>query len=201
MPARAGQGVEQESEDSMAWMPTNTARWLPVWPMLAALFGCAAMAPVGPTRVNAPAVQLPIPVRVALQVDSAMPPMQSIEYRGSTWRYADAGLMQEAALQVFGQVFQEVVTAPTTAAPAITLQVNGSSSLNPVMNEYHANATVAVFAGADTSSQPLAFIAGTGQGVQPNPDDGIWQAYGAAFRQIAELLLADPWLPAVLGGY
>ncbi len=181
----------------------NTVRWMLGWALLVALGGCASTSPMmAPARVSAPAgLQLPIPMRVALQVDPAMPAMQTVEYGGSAWQYADADIMQEAALQVFSQIFQEVVAAPITAAPAITLQLNGSSSLNPLMNEYHANATVTVFAGADTSSQPLAFIAGTGHGAQPNPDDGIWQAYDAAFRQIADLFLADPHLPALFSGY
>ena len=109
--------------------------------------------------------------------------------------------MQEAALRVFSQVFQEVGTQPAMSAPAITLQLNGSSSLNPVMNEYYANATVTVFPGADTAVQPIASIAGTGQASQPNfARDGIAQAYEGAFRQVAELLLADPHFIASLRG-
>ena len=115
---------------------------------------------------------------------------------------ADAQLMQEAAARVFSLVFQEVGTQPAMTAPAITLQLNGSSSLNPVMNEYYANATVTVFPGADTAAQPIASIAGAGQASQPNfVQDGIAQAYEGAFRQIAELLLADPHFVASLREY
>lgn len=170
---------------------------------LAALAGCVAAPSARPARVGAAsAVVLPIATRVALQVDPAMPDVQTIEFRGATWQYGDAQLMQEAAARVFSLVFQEVETQPATTAPAITLQLNGSSSLNPEMNEYYANATVTVFPGADTAVQPIASIAGAGQASLPSfVQDGIAQAYEGAFRQIVELLLADPHFVASLREY
>jgi ABC-type phosphate transport system substrate-binding protein len=110
--------------------------------------------------------------------------------------------MQEAAMRVFGQMFQEVEVGPTMSAPTITLQLNGSSSLNPAMNEYFANATVTVFAGWNTDVQPIASFAGTGQAGQADfGRGGIEQAYEGAFRQVAEFLLVDPHLIAGLQGY
>ncbi|MFO1207277.1 MAG: hypothetical protein U1E63_16400 [Burkholderiales bacterium] len=182
----------------MGWRRTTC--WLLVWATLVVLGACASSPPVRQVQ-PAGGLSLPIAMRVALQVDPAMPPTQTVEYRGAGWSYADAELMQAAALNVFGQVFQEAAVAPTADAPVITLQLNGSSSLNPVLGEYHANATVTVFAGADTASEAIAFFAGTGQGSQPNPDDGVWQAYDAAFREIAELLLVDPHLLSALSGH
>jgi hypothetical protein len=131
-----------------------------------------------------------------------MPATQTIEFRGASWQYADAELMQGSALTVFKQVFEEIGMPPAMTAPAVTLQVNGSSSLNPLLNEYHANAIVTVFPLADLYAQPIASFAGTGRVSQPNFDlDGIAAAYEGAFRQIAEMLLADPHLVAILRGY
>jgi hypothetical protein len=145
---------------------------------------------------------LPIATRVAVQADPAMPSVQTVEFRGTAWQYADVALMQQAAARVFGQVFQEAGPLPAESNPAITLVLAGSSSLNPVMNEYYANVTVTVFAGADTSAQPIASIAGTGQASQANlADDGIGQAYEGALWQIAYLLLADPHFVAALRQY
>jgi hypothetical protein len=172
--------------------------------MALAVFGGCASRPAADTAgiVAPPGLGLPLATRVALQVDPDMPAMQVVEFRGATWQYPDAELMVQAALQVFGKVFQELAIAPMAAAPVITLQLNGSSSLNPVLSEYHANASVTVFAGADPLyDSPLAFIPGTGQAGEPAPDDGIRRAYAEAFRRIAEVLLADPYLLAILRGY
>lgn len=172
--------------------------------LIGALAGCASSPPAGgAARVGSAAgIALPIAARVAVQVDPSMPDTQTVEFRGESWQYDDANLMQEAAMRVFGQVFQEVGTGPTMSAPTLTLQLNGSSSLNPVMNEYFANATVTVFAGANTDVQPIASFAGTGQAGQADfGRGGIEQAYEGAFRQAAELLLMDPHLIASVRGY
>lgn len=171
---------------------------------LLTLTGCASAPPsAAPTRLmSPPAVALPIATRVAIQVDPAMAETQTVEFRGASWQYADASLMQEAAARVFAQVFQEVGTLPAPGAPAVTLQLHGSSSLNAAMNEYYANVTVRVFSGANTYAQPIASFAGTGQASEPNfVRDGIARAYEGAFRQIVDFLLADPHFVASLRGY
>ncbi len=163
--------------------------------------GCGT-SPSAPAPIRAPAgVTLPIATRVAVQVNAAMPDMQTVEFRGETWQYADAELMQQAALRVFRLVFAEVGTPPGMSEPAVTLQLTGSSSVNPVMSEYYANATVTAFPGTNTSVQPIVSVAGTGQASQPNfARAGITQAYEGAFRQVADLLLADPRFIASLRG-
>jgi hypothetical protein len=156
--------------------------------------GCAVAPSSGPGPLSAaPGVTLPLPARVALQVDPTMPDTQTVEFRGEIWQYADAELMQQAATTVFRQVFSEVGTPERVGAPTVTFQLNGSSSVNPVMSEYYANATATIFQGGNTYVQPVASFSGTGQASQPNfTRDGIAQAYENAFRQIANLLLADP---------
>jgi ABC-type phosphate transport system substrate-binding protein len=187
----------------MSWKRSVTAACALAGAVLVVLAGCASALSTDSARVRAPAgVTLPLATRVTVELDPTMPDTQTVEFRGASWQYPDAELMREAALRVFGQVFQEVGTPPAMTAPIVTLQVSGSSSLNPVMNEYYANATVRVFPSASTYAQPIASFAGTGQASQPDfVDDGIAQAYAGAFRQIADLLLADPQFIASLRGY
>lgn len=163
---------------------------------------CASAPSSGPGRLNAPpGATLPLPARVAVQVNSSMVDTQTVEFRGETWQYADADLMQQAATRVFGQVFQETGTPQSMSAPTVTLLLNGSSSVNPVMSEYYANANATVFQGRNTYVQPIASFSGAGQASQPNfTREGISQAYEAAFREIANLMLADPTLVARLRG-
>jgi hypothetical protein len=99
------------------------------------------------------------------------PGTQTVEFRAETWQYPDSELMQQAAIRVFREVFTEVGAAPTLSAATITVVLNGSSSWNPVMNEYNANATATVFPG-----------------------------YEGAFRQIGNRMLADGGLLAKLKG-
>jgi len=168
--------------------------------LLALMAGCATAPSSGPGPLRAPpGVTLPLPARVAVQVNPTMPGTQTVEFRGETWQYADAELMQQAATNVFRQVFAEVGTPERVGAPTVTFQLNGSSSVNPVMSEYYANATATIFQGRNTYVQPIASLSGSGQASQPNfTRGGIAQAYEGAFRQIANQLLADPNLVARL---
>lgn len=161
--------------------------------------GCA-MAPSTPQVVTAPAgVNLPLTARVAVQVNPTMPGTQTVEFRGDTWQYPDSELMQQAAIRIFREVFTEVGAAGTLSAPTVTVMLNGSSSVNPVMSEYYANATATVFPGGDTYTQPLGTFSGAGTGSQPNfSQGGIATAYEGAFRQIANRMLADAALLAKL---
>jgi hypothetical protein len=160
--------------------------------MLAWVTGCATT-PAGPTALTAPpGVTLPIRGRVAVQVNPTMPGTQTVEFRGETWQYPDSQLMQQAAIRVFREVFTEVGDAPAMSAPTITVVLNGSSSVNPVMSEYYANATATVFPRGDTYTQPLGTFSGSGTGSQPNfSQAGIAAAYEGAFRQIGNRMLAD----------
>lgn len=187
----------------MRWMREGEGHWALAGVVLLAFAGCAATPSAGSARVGSPmGVELPIAARVAVVADPTMPDVRTVEFRGTTWRYADAALMQEAAARVFGAMFQEVGTPPAVSGPVVTLQLYGSSSLNAVTNEYYANASVAVFQGGNTTAPPIASVAGTGRAGHPDfVDDGIAQAYEEAFRQIAELLLADPHFVASLAGY
>jgi hypothetical protein len=168
--------------------------------LLASMAGCTTAPSSGSGPLSAPpGVTLPLPARVAVQVNPTMPGTQTVEFRGETWQYADAELMQQAATTVFRKVFAEVGAPDRVGAPTVTFQLNGSSSVNPVMSEYYANATATIFQGGNTYVQPIASLSGTGQASQPNfTRDGIAQAYESAFRQIANQLLADPNLVARL---
>jgi hypothetical protein len=167
---------------------------------LAALASACSTAPPAPVTLSAPSgVTLPIRVRVAVQVDPSMPNTQTVEFRGETWQYPDAELMQHAATRVFREMFTEVGTAPGMASPAVTIRLSGSSSVNPVMSEYYANATATVFPGGDTYTSPLGAYSGSGSSGQPNfSQGGIATAYERAFRQIGNRILADPKLLARL---
>jgi hypothetical protein len=160
--------------------------------LLAVTAGCAT-APSAPTPLVAPpGVELPIRARVAVQVNPTMPGTQTVEYRGEIWQYPDSELMQQAAIRIFREVFVEVGAAQTISAPTVTIVLNGSSSVNPVMNEYYANATATVFPGGNTYTEPLGTFSGSGTGSQPNfSQAGIATAYEGAFRQIASRMLAD----------
>ncbi len=139
-----------------------------------------------------PGVTLPIRARVAVQVDSTMPGWQTVEFRGDTWQYPDSELMQQAAIRIFREVFTEAGAAQTLGNPTVTVVLNGSSSVNPVMNEYYASATAKVFPGGDTYTQPLGTFSGSGTGSQPNfSQGGIATAYEGAFRQVATRMLAN----------
>jgi len=133
-----------------------------------------------------------------------MPASQTVEFRDETWRYAEPTLMQQAAEKVFGQIFSEVGALQTIRDPWITLQLHGSSSVNPVLGEYYANASATLFAGGGTDDEPFGSFPGTGQAILTTPPafapEGIVRAYEAAFRQVVELLLADPQVLAALQG-
>jgi ABC-type phosphate transport system substrate-binding protein len=163
--------------------------------LLAVISGCATSAS-GPTALKVPpGVTLPVRARVAVQVDPAMVNTQTVEFRGETWQYPDAELMQQAAMRVFREVFTEVGIAPSMSAPSVTIRVSGSSSLNPVMNEYYASASATIFPGADTYTRPLGTESGSGTASQDNfSQGGIASAYEGAFRQIVNRMLADPRL-------
>lgn len=159
--------------------------------LLALITGCTT--PSRPAPLVAPSgVTLPIQARVAVQVNPTMPNTQTVEFRGETWQYPDAELMQHAAIRIFREVFTEVGTAQSMNAPTITVQLNGSSSVNPVMSEYYANVTATVFPGGNTYTEPLGKYSGSGTGSQPNfSQAGIAAAYEGAFRQIGNRMLAD----------
>lgn len=143
-----------------------------------------------------PGVALPIATRVAVEADPRMP---QIQMRSAWWSYPDAQLMQQAALNVFQKVFSDAGPAATVDRPAITIVLKGDSSLNPTLNEYYANATATVFAGADTNAMPIATFNGNGKASQSNYSrSGIREAYEAAFAQIANDVLADTQLLARL---
>ncbi len=169
--------------------------------LLAVIAGCTTV-PSVPTKVTAPpGVTLPVRARVAVQVNPTMPGTQTVEFRGETWQYPDSGLMQQAAIRVLREVFSEVDAAQTLSAPTITVVLNGSSSVNPVMSEYYSNATATVFPGGNTYIQPLGTFSGSGTGSQPNfSQAGIAAAYEGAFRQIGNRMLADRGLLAKLAG-
>jgi hypothetical protein len=146
-------------------------------------------------------VTLPIRARVAVQVDPAMVNSQTVELRGETWQYPDAELMQQAAIRVFREIFTEVGDAQTMSAPSVTIRLSGSSSVNPVMSEYYANATAKVFPGGDTYAQPFGSYSGSGTSSQPNfSQGGIASAYEAAFRRIGNRMLTDAKLLGKLRG-
>jgi hypothetical protein len=163
--------------------------------------GCAT-GPYVPPKVSAPSgVTLPVRARVAVQVNPTMPGWQTVEFRGETWQYPDTELMQQAAIRMFREAFTEVGTTQSLSEPTVTVVLNGSSSVNPIMNEYYANATATVFPGGDTYTQPLATFSGSGTGSQPNfSQGGIATAYEGAFRQIADRMLANGALLAKLRG-
>jgi len=154
--------------------------------------GCGT-APSGPAPLTPPpGMELPVRARVAVQINPTMPGWQTVEFRGETWQYPDSELMQQAAIRVFREAFSEVGVAPNMSAPTVTVVLNGSSSVNPVMSEYYANATATVFPGSDTYTEPLGTFSGSGTGSQPNfSQAGIATAYERAFRQIASRMLAD----------
>lgn len=160
--------------------------------LLAVLAGCGT-APSAPAPLTAPpGAVLPLRARVAVQVNPTMPGTQTVEFRGDTWQYPDSELMQQAAIRVFREAFSEVGSAQSLAVPTITVVLNGSSSVNPVMSEYYANATATVFPGGNTYTQPLGTFSGSGTGSQPNfSQAGIATAYEAAFRQIGNRMLSD----------
>lgn len=168
--------------------------------LLAVIAGCGATR--GPTALTAPpGVTLPIRARVAVQVNPAMPNTQTVEFRGETWQYPDTELMQQAAIRVFREMFTEVGAAQSMTAPTITVRLDGSSSVNPVMSEYYANVTATVFPGGDTYTQPLGTYSGGGTGSQPNfSQTGIASAYEGAFRQIGNRMLGDRGFLAKLAG-
>ena len=163
--------------------------------------GCAT-GPSTPAKLTAPpGVELPIRARVAVQVNPTMPGTQTVEFRGETWQYPDSELMQQAAIRVFREAFSEVGGAQSLGAPTITVVLNGSSSVNPVMSEYYANATATVFPGGNTYTQPLGTFSGSGTGSEPNfSQAGIAAAYEGAFRQIGNRMLADRGLLTKLKG-
>jgi ABC-type phosphate transport system substrate-binding protein len=165
--------------------------------LLALVCGCAT-APWGQSVLRVPpGVTLPVRARVAVQVDPGMVNTQTVEFRGETWQYPDAELMQHAAIRVFREIFTEVGLAPSMNAPSVTIRVSGSSSLNPVMTEYYANATATIFPGGDTYTQPLGTISGSGTADQEDfSQGGIASAYEGALRQIGSRMLADPRLLA-----
>ncbi len=169
---------------------------------LLVLTGGCATTPSAPTVLTAPpGVELPIRARVAVQVNPTMPGTQTVEFRGETWQYPDSELMQQAAIRVFREAFSEVGGAQSLGAPTITVVLNGSSSVNPVMSEYYANATATVFPGGNTYTQPLGTFSGSGTGSQPNfSQAGIAAAYEGAFRQIGNRMLADRGLLTKLKG-
>jgi hypothetical protein len=168
--------------------------------LLLAMITACDTTPARPTALTAPpGVTLPIAARVAVQVNPTMPGTQTVEFRGETWQYPDTELMQQAAIRVLREVFTEVGAGQTISAPTITVVLNGSSSVNPVMSEYYANATATVFPGGDTYTQPLGTYSGSGTGSQPNfSQAGIASAYEAAFRQIGNRMLTDRGLLAKL---
>ncbi len=143
-----------------------------------------------------PGVTLPIPARVAVEPDPSMPQMQM---RSAWWSYPDAQLMQQAGLNIFHRLFSDAGPAATVDRPTITIVLKGDSSLNPTLNEYYANATATVFAGADAYAMPIAAFNGNGKASQSNYSrSGILEAYEAAFAQIANDMLADKQLLARL---
>ncbi len=164
--------------------------------LLVALASGCGTSPSGPAPLRPPSdVTLPIRARVAVQVDPAMVNTQTVELRGETWQYPGAELMQHAAMRVFREMFTEVGVAPSMSSPSVTIRLSGSSSVNPVMSEYYANATATIFPGADTYTQPLGIHSGSGTASQPNfSQGGIASAYERAFRQIGNRMLADPKL-------
>ena len=165
--------------------------------LIALATGCAT-SPSGPAPLKVPpGVTLPVRARIAVQVDPSMVNTQTVEFRGETWQYPDAELMQQAAMRVFREIFTEVGVAPSMSAPSVTIRLSGSSSLNPVMTEYYANATATIFPGGDTYIQPLGTHSGSGTASQENfSQGGIALAYEGAFRQIGNRILADPKLLA-----
>ena len=169
--------------------------------LLALTSGCGT-SPSGPAPLRTPSdVTLPIRARVAVQVDPAMVNTQTVELRGETWQYPGAELMQHAAMRVFREMFTEVGVAQSMSSPSVTIRLSGSSSVNPVMSEYYANATATVFPGGDTYTQPLGIYSGSGTASQPNfSQGGIASAYERAFRQIGNRMLADPKLLVNLRG-
>jgi len=136
-----------------------------------------------------PGVKLPLAARVAVEPDPSMP---QIQMRTAWWSYPDAQLMQQAGLNVFHRVFTEAGPASTVDQPSVTIMLKGDSSLNPTLNEYYANVTATVFAGADTYASPVAAFNGSGKASQSNYSRiGILEAYEAAFAQISGDMLAD----------
>jgi hypothetical protein len=136
-----------------------------------------------------PGVVLPMPARVAVEPDPSMP---QVQMRSAWWSYPDVQLMQQAGLNVFHRIFSDAGPAATVEQPTATIVLKGDSSLNPTLNEYYANVTATVFAGADTHAMPLAVFNGSGKASQSNYSrSGILEAYEAAFAQIGNNLLAD----------
>ncbi len=163
--------------------------------LLALSPGCGT-SPSAPAPLRPPPdMTLPIRARVAVQVDPAMVNTQTVELRGETWQYPGAELMQHAAMRIFREMFTEVGLASSMDSPSVTIRLSGSSSVNPVMSDYYANATATVFPGEDTYTQPLGIYSGSGTASQPNfSQGGIASAYERAFRQIGNRMLADPKL-------
>lgn len=161
------------------------------------LFGCATSTYQNwtPQGWNPPAgMALPLPARVAVEPDPKMP---RVQMRTAWWSYPDAQLMQQAGLNVFHRMFSDAGPATTVEQPNVTIVLTGDSSLNPTLNEYYANVTATVFAGADTLAAPIAVFNGNGKASQSNyTRTGILQAYEAAFAQISRDMLADKQLVA-----
>jgi len=165
---------------------------------LSLLAGCGTQQSASQAAIAAPpGVALPVSARVAVQVAPNAVNTQTVEYQGETWSYPDAQLMQQAALNVFRQIFTDVGSLESLGAPAITVRLTPNSTLNPLMNQYYANPTATVFPGGDTYTQPIGTYTGSGTSSQMNfTNAGIASAYDAAFRQIGNAMLADSKLLA-----
>jgi hypothetical protein len=163
------------------------------------LAGCANSTSQTPQGWTPPAgVALPFKARVAVEPDPNMP---SLQMAGNDWTYPDSQLMQQAALNVFHRVFSDAGPAASVQDPAITIVLKGTSSLNPTLAEYYANATATFFSGANTYSAPIAVLQGSGRASQPDyVRSGFLMAYEAAFAQLASQMLADPNLVSRLRG-
>jgi len=150
-----------------------------------------------PQGWNPPAgTALPVRGRVAVEPDPSMP---QFEMRTAWWTYPDVHLMQQAALNIFHRLFSDAGPAATVQDPAVTIVLKGNSSLNPTLNEYYANVTATVFKGADTYSMPIAVFKGDGKASEQDYSrSGVLMAYEAAFVQVANKLLADRQLLALI---
>jgi len=143
--------------------------------------------------VAPPGTKLPLPVRAVYEIAPTQREFNVSSRGPTTWKYPEGQLMRTAALSMMRDLFSEVVEAGPPPHNGIVFRLSGSSSINPAVSRYHANALVEVFSRLETGEQLIGRFEGAGdaQG-RIFSEWPLQEAYAQAFSEVSRQILANP---------
>ncbi|MEW5723594.1 MAG: hypothetical protein AB1896_10845 [Thermodesulfobacteriota bacterium] len=148
---------------------------------------------------NNPAqVPLPVPARLSVQMTPGdLERKYLVQHILRSWTLEEGRIVQQAALRVFGKLFQDVFPYDGLSSAPVTARIASFLTyVNTFWGTYDATVTVGFYVG----DRLLATVQGQGRHVSAMINDqvALENAYVRAFQAVGDSVLSDPRLTEAL---